>query len=256
MADAKVVTGGSLLSRLDTFQKLVAIAGAIITGWGAYVTIHLGNIDSKLTNLKEERVWAKELYSQFDAIVSKEADEQARIDRLAGLLALSELSDEKQFRAQWGTLIRKQASRYESALLSRAPSPEVTAQLQQYRALRQDAAASVVQANPVFSNYDFDIFWCPGEANRAAAQEIANLKKQDPSASGNWRLRPVKGGGSWIADKKPFSIVWDYEDEKPIAEALGDKIDGLKLIQGTALRRLRSTTLGTRWYLSVFVCQS
>lgn len=257
--------GRSILPKLDSFQKVVALGGAIVTVWGAVVTVtttrnasKLKEIESRLTTLKEERSWAKELYSQFDAIVSKEASEQARIDRLAGLLALADLSDQPELKEQWARLIREQVSRYQASLQAKspAPNPQVAAQLQQYQQLREDAAAAVVEANPRYSNYDFDIFWCPGDDNRSVAEAIAALKKEDPDASGNWRLRAVSGREAWVSDKQSYSIVWDYEDERPIANALAARLQKLAPPQmaGVRLWRLQSTNPSTRWYLSVFVC--
>jgi hypothetical protein len=256
----------SLLPKLDGFQKVVALGGAIVTVWGAVVTVtttrnaaKLREIESRLTTLKEERSWAKELYSQFDAIVSKDASEQARIDRLAGLLALADLSDQSELKKQWARLIREQVARYETALKAKSPSPngQVAAQLEQYKQLREDAAASVVESSPRYSNYDFDIFWCPGDANRSTAEAIARLKEEDPNSSGNWRLRAVSGKEPWVADKQTYSIVWDYEDERPIATALTDRLQKLAPapMAGIRLRRLQSTNPTTRWYLSVFVCR-
>ncbi len=255
-----------LLSRLDAFQKWVALGGALITAWGAYVTIQttrnandLRQIETRLTTLKEERLWAKELYSQFDAIVSIKADEQARIDRLAGLLALTELTDQSDLKAQWALLIKQQAGRYAAALSAQASpgNAAVAEQLQQYRQLQQDATATVRQAKPSWSNYDFDIFWCPGPANQAAAQAIVRLAGEDPDAKGSWRLKALRGDEPIIGNKRPLSIVWDHDDELPYAQALERRLKALDLpqLRGTDLRLLRASPKETRWYLSVFVCR-
>lgn len=265
MGDVREGAKGSMLSRLDTFQKWVALGGALITAWGAYVTIQttrnandLRQIETKLTTLREERLWAKELYAQFDAIVSNKADEQARIDRLAGLLALTELTDQRDLKAQWALLIKQQAGRYAAALSAQSPqeTAAVAEQLQQYRQLQQDATATVQQAKPSWSNYDFDIFWCPGAANQAAAQAIARLAKEDPNAKGNWRLKPLRGNEPIIGNKRPLSIIWDHDDELPYAQTLARRLKelGIPQLRGTELRLLRSSPRQTRWYLSVFVC--
>jgi hypothetical protein len=266
MGDVRGDARGSPLSRLDRFQKWVALGGAVITAWGAYVTVQtsrnandLRQIEAKLTTLKEERLWAKELYSQFDAIVSGKADEQARIDRLAGLLALTELTDQRDLKAQWALLIKQQAGRYAAALTAHsAPgNAAIAEQIQQYRQLQQDATATVRQAKPSWSNYDFDIFWCPGAANQAAAEGIARLAKEDPNAKGNWRLKPLRGDEPVIGNKRPLSIIWDHDDELPYAQMLARRLKELDIAQlrGADLRLLRSSPQETRWYLSVFVCR-
>ena len=260
-------TAASLLGRLDTFQKVVAAAGAIITAWGAYVTIEtnrngdqLRAIESRLTGLKEERSWAKELYVQFDGIVSsKDATEQARIDRLAGLLALAQLTDQRDLKAQWALLIRQQAERYAEALSAKTPDKNATVdrQLQQYRELQQEATSTVTRAKPSWSNYDFDIFWCPGEANKTAAEVINKLKNEDPDAVGNWRLREAAPTSRLITGNGPYSVVWDYPDEEAIAHTLATRIreSGPAQMKDIQFRILESKRPGSRWYLSIYVCR-
>lgn len=147
-------SGTGFLSRIAGFQKIIALVAAIL---GIYATFQstrnstrLGDIETRLASLKEERIWAKELYTQFDAIVSKGADDQARVDRLAGLLALTELTDQPRVKSQLSLLIKQQAARYEAALTAKSSpnAPGVALQLQQYRQLQAAAGAAVEEAEP------------------------------------------------------------------------------------------------------------
>jgi hypothetical protein len=249
--------------KTGSIQRLITIGGGVIGLWGAAMTVvtayntsRLQNLENNLSQLKEERVWAKELYAQYDAIVTNEAQPQAQLDRLNGLLALAELTDQKPLKDQWSRLIKQQAARYGARVTETQPNnPATQALVQQFEQLERAASATAVQAKPVWSNYDFDIFWCPGAANQAAAEAIAKVKQEDPNAVGNWRVR--QASKAWTADKAPYSIVWDYKDEEPIAHSLAARLQsqGPAEMQGAPLRILHSTRAGSRWYLSVFVCQ-
>lgn len=94
-----------------------------MAAWGAYVMIQtnqnanaLSNIQTQLSARKEERLWAKELYTQFDSTVSRSADDGARADRLAGLPALTELTDQPRLKSEMRRLIREQGAKYEASL--------------------------------------------------------------------------------------------------------------------------------------------
>ncbi|HEV2748319.1 MAG TPA: hypothetical protein VGW34_13605 [Allosphingosinicella sp.] len=250
----------------DPVQRLITIGGGIIGLWGAAVTVITGyntarlqSLENNLSQLREERVWAKELYSQYDSIVTKKDSPEAQLARLEALLALVELTDQENVKDLWGRLIKQQAGRHRQQVTDGAQTGDRRAASleQQFARLERAASATAAQAKPVWSNYDFDIFWCPGEGNKAAANAIAGLKTEDPGAVGNWRVRGIKRNSSIIGNKAPYSIVWDYPDEEPIADTLAKRLRALDLphMKGTDLRILRSARVSTRWYLSVFVCR-
>jgi hypothetical protein len=134
--------------KLGDLQQVVAVVAAILGVFATYQSTRnsgrLGEIESRLSTQREERNWAKELYTQFDAIVSKDADEEARVDRLAGLLALTELTDQPRVKSQLKRLISQQAARYEAALAAKSSpeNPKTAVQLAQYVQLQATAGAT------------------------------------------------------------------------------------------------------------------
>jgi hypothetical protein len=260
--------GGSFFSRLETAHKLVALVSAVLAVWVTYLSIRTGQnqaqlneLEQRLESVKQERVWAKELYTSFDQIVSNEAEEQARIDRLAGLLALSQLTEHEDLRKQWVTLISEQARRYaEQRNRETQVEPDTRseardqAQLAQYEQLQKAANIAAVQIGPSWSNYDFDVFACPGKANHAIASRVLAQKRVDAQASGSWRLRAISPRSPLVQDKRPFAIVYDFEDELPLARNLVNLMGDKGEFQDQPFRLLRSVEKGTRWYVSVFVC--
>jgi hypothetical protein len=251
----------SILSRVAQVDKLVATVAAIVTAYGAYVAIQLNQVTSTVSRLEGERTYAKTIYEKYDQIVTaKSSSEQERIDRLAGLLTLADLVEHKDRRESLRAMVSGQITRYRQALIDRAAdesSPTLNRQIAQYRSLERQAAAE--SGKTAWSNYDFDVFWCDDVPDPKAAEAMANkivaLRGADPAASGVWKAKRLSARGRAQLEANGYSIRYDYEDEKPFADALKRLLDVGGLPPAPqAFEVVKTKTLSTRWYISVFAC--
>lgn len=256
---------------LDGLNKFIATLAAVATLASvvmgvatAYTSNKLNELKEKVDRLQNERTYASQIYNKFDTIVTSDDDEQMRIDRLSGLLALTELVDQEHeaLRKRLALMIQDQTGRYAETLEKQATAnpkqdAQANAQLAQLRQLGRQAAAVSEQTR--WSNYDFDVFWCASgpkaEASRKLASQIVALRSVDPTARGAWRSRSLGDAGARNLKASGYSIRYDYDDELPFANALlyAMRANGLSG-SATPFKIDQARTKASRWYLSVFVC--
>jgi hypothetical protein len=276
-------------------NKIFATISAALAIWSGWNTILTSRNTDKIATLSEqqkvlvdERDWVKQIFEKYDVIVSaKDEKLEDKIDRLTGLLALTDLvADSKQeLKSRLAQTISDQAERYK-VTLNATPSPSmpnsavaaISAQLDTLQRLADSAvtaskslpdatvnlqaSAASTAASPRWSNYDFDIFWCPTTVDTDQAVRIANLvlalKNEDPNASGRWRVRTLSPdkGRSIATEGKGYVIRVGSDDEEKLATTLRDlaKQKGIPSPNGPDFKIVREPANTTPWYLSIYVC--
>ena len=284
-------SSGGLLDRITVTERVVALLSALAIAWTTFQSntiasavsqqaaqlsavkqaqdIEIDRLKSILERREADVDLTHKIYDEFvEAIVDEKSNDVVRIDRLHAVLVLTAAIPDAQQREGMARAVKGAIER----------SPPQTEQVRQLvEAATFDAETAIARAGadqkayqdsagsplspasnvPRWSNYDFDIFWCEAGSDsalrREQADEIARLRAADPSASGNWRVRPLPEHvntrvGYQISGHQ---IRYSSDDELPFAEALRrqimDKVDGVD-------PKIVRTGQESKWYLSVFVC--
>lgn len=141
----------------------------------------------------------------------------------------------------------------------RADEEDVSTSPKNHQVLASAAKASTL-AEPKWSNYDFDFFWCEtssnNEAAKQAAQFAAKLKLLDPSASGRWRVRKlpinVNQKPGYRIEGNKIHVTTD--DERKIANVLKSILKQQAIPSADADIEIKTINYSSPWYLSVFFC--
>jgi hypothetical protein len=223
---------------------------------------------------KEVNELTHKIFDEFvDALKDRKSDPEIFIDRMSGVLVLADAIPDAEQRVRMAQAVQQAIGRIAP------PDAAAAAQLEELRfdaedvAVRAEAQQKEIERSPEIAtaaavanaagtgstikwgNYDFDIFWCEGADsanNQVLATKIADLRAQDPKASGRWRLRPLPDA----VNRRPgynvsgIQVRVSSEDERPLAQQLIASIQKLGVAQAT----IKPTVQKTPWYLSVFVC--
>lgn len=273
---------------LQGAQAWVALAGAIITAWGGWITIQINQINSRVQQNTAERNWTAIVFDKYsDAITRDKLSTEQRIAALNGLVNLTDLIEREKLRLKMAQVIRDQLDAY-SQQLQQLSTTQTGAEKAQTVALAAQAGAIAdaanlkvnqlvqsaavtgtggeVAAQPApkasWANYDFDIFYCQGSPELEAsalqsANAIAALKGLDPAASGRWRVRPlsVERNASPGFGITGILIRPSAKDEVTLAKQMQAIIKQQRTLD-TASDSVRIQTISfpTPYYVSVFVC--
>lgn len=275
-------------SWLQGAQAWVALAGAIVTAWGAWITIQINQINSRVQQNTAERNWTAIVFDKYsDAITRDKLTTEQRIAALNGLVNLTDLIEREKLRLKMAQVIRDQLDAY-SQQLQQLSTTQTGAEKAQTVALAAQAGAIADAANVkvnqlvqsaavndtgdaataqpalkvVWSNYDFDIFYCEGSPEQQAsalqsANAIAALKGLDPGASGRWRVRPLSVARNATPGFGISGILIrpSAKDEVTLAQQMLTIIKQRRTLDTASDSvRIQSISYPTPYYLSVFVC--
>lgn len=275
-------------SWLQSAQAWVALAGAIVTAWGAWITIQINQINSRVQQNTAERNWTAIVFDKYsDAITRDKLSTEQRIAALNGLVNLTDLIEREKLRLKMAQVIRDQLDAY-SQQLQQLSTTQTGAEKAQTVALAAQAGAIADAANlkvnqlvqsaavndtgdaapaqtalkVAWSNYDFDIFYCEGSPEQQAsalqsANAIAALKGLDPGASGRWRVRPLSAARNSTPGFGISGILIrpSAKDEVTLAQQMLTIIKQRRTLDTASDSvRIQSISYPTPYYLSVFVC--
>ncbi len=271
---------------LQSAQAMIALAGAVVTAWGAWITIQINQINASVQRNTAERNWTAIVFDKYsDTITRDKLTVEQRVSALNGLLTLTDLIEGERTRLNMARVISDQIEIYAQQLqqlsitqtgaekaqtialaaqagtIADAADAKVT-QLTQNAALAAGTLTTQPELKVSWSNYDFDIFYCQYRTDLdATALQSANavkaLRRLDPNASGRWRVRPLSPEqnatpGFRISDA---IIRVSAKDELTLAQQMQTIIKQRRTLDAASDSvRIQAINYPTPYYLSVFVC--
>jgi hypothetical protein len=238
--------GKGVVAAISALLGLVGTALGVYASWQGNVLkaesdrqkAQIDRQDAQIRLNQEERARLTGQREYFLKVIDKilEAVEQENAKKQEIALALVDSLDDPHTRERLARLFQA--------------APTATNQTKERAgAIRESAQFTIAQQTD--RGWDYDVFWCEGNAaNEAVGRQIGDAILKDPN-HGRVRVRPLSAQQNQRSGYGATGV--EIRAERNEQEQADRLLSMIKPVAGDAI--IRTSSLDTPWYLSVFVCR-